>query len=261
MTHVRLAADEISSGEKRRSFDIVRLTYPLSLLELCYQMVNKMKKLPPIDWKFSSEPVLYESAITFMEERVGLIAKGEASECVWLLEHPPLYTAGTSANDEDLLSPDRFPVYKTGRGGEYTYHGPGQRVVYVMLDLNQRRRDVRWFVRELEAWVIDVCAQFNIQAERREGRFGLWVPRPSLGPGREDKIAAIGIRLKKWVSFHGISINLNPDLSHYSGIVPCGISDQGVTSFEDLGQLVSMPELDAALKLSFERHFGSTIRV
>ena len=215
----------------------------------------------PVEWHIDDTPVPYPDALAFMKDYIQKVQAGEAAERVWLLEHPPLYTAGTSAKKEDLTDPDYLPVFDAGRGGQYTYHGPGQRVVYFMLDLRERGRDVRAFVRAMESLVIDTLAQFNIEGYQVDGRVGVWVKRPEKGFGKEDKIAAIGVRVSRWTSFHGISINLNPDLSHYSGIVPCGISDQGVTSFEDLGQLVSMPELDAALKLSFERHFGSTIRV
>ena len=215
----------------------------------------------PVEWHIDDTPVPYPDALAFMKDYIQKVQAGEAAERVWLLEHPPLYTAGTSAKKEDLTDPDYLPVFDAGRGGQYTYHGPGQRVVYFMLDLRERGRDVRAFVRAMESLVIDTLFQFNIEGYQVDGRVGVWVKRPEKGFGKEDKIAAIGVRVSRWVSFHGISINLNPDLSHYSGIVPCGISDQGVTSFEDLGQLVSMPELDAALKLSFERHFGSTIRV
>jgi lipoyl(octanoyl) transferase len=177
---------------------------------------------------------------------------------VWLLEHPPLYTGGTSAQPEDLINA-RFPVYPAGRGGQYTYHGPGQRVAYVMLDLTQRGRDIRCLVKGLEQWVIDTLAAHNITGERREGRIGVWVQRPDKGFGREDKIAAIGVRVRKWVTFHGISLNVDPDLGHYDGIVPCGITDQGVTSFEDLGQLVSMSEVDSVMRSTFETIFGTTL--
>jgi lipoyl(octanoyl) transferase len=194
-----------------------------------------------------------------MKARAAAIAAGEADELVWLLEHPPLYTAGTSARPGDLLAPDRFPVYATGRGGRYTYHGPGQRVVYFMLDLRERGRDVRCFVQGLEGLVIDALQSFNIRAESRDGdRIGVWVPRPEKGVGREDKIAAIGVRVSRWVSYHGIALNVSPDLGHFGGIVPCGISDQGVTSIEDLGQIVSMAEVDGALRKSFEGRFGPT---
>ena len=212
----------------------------------------------PAEWIISAEPVPYPLALDRMGSRAAAIAAGQAPEAVWLLEHPPLYTAGTSAVPTDLLS-DRFPVYDAGRGGQYTYHGPGQRVAYVMLDLTQRGRDIRCLVKGLEAWVIDTLAAHNITGERRDGRIGVWVKRPDKGVLREDKIAAIGVRVSKWVTFHGISLNVMPDLSHYDGIVPCGITDQGVTSFEDLGQLVSMPEVDSVLRLAFERHFGPTI--
>ncbi|MGI9406415.1 MAG: lipoyl(octanoyl) transferase LipB [Hyphomicrobiaceae bacterium] len=205
---------------------------------------------PPIEWKITDEPVAYADALAFMEDRVTAIAEGSAGECIWLLEHPPLYTAGTSADAADLVDPDRFPVHRTGRGGQYTYHGPGQRVAYVMLDLNRRGRDVRAFVRFLEAWLIETLAQFNVRGERRDDRVGVWVRRPDLG--REDKIAAIGIRLRRWVSFHGISLNVDPDLDHFSGIVPCGVREHGVTSLVDLGIPVSMAEVDMVLRSTFE---------
>ncbi len=212
----------------------------------------------PVQWIISADPVPYPLALETMRARAAAIAAGQAPEAIWLLEHPPLYTAGTSAVAEDLLS-DRFPVYDAGRGGQYTYHGPGQRVAYVMLDLTQRGRDIRCLVKGLEGWVIDTLAAHNITGERREGRIGVWVQRPDKGPLKEDKIAAIGVRVSKWVTFHGISLNVMPDLSHYDGIVPCGITDQGVTSFEDLGQLVSMPEVDSVLRRAFENHFGPTV--
>jgi lipoyl(octanoyl) transferase len=193
-----------------------------------------------------------------MEAHAGRIAGGEAPEMVWLLEHPPLYTAGTSAKTGDLVEPDRFPVHATGRGGQYTYHGPGQRVAYVMLDLNRRRPDLRAYVSALEAWIIATLDAFNVRGERREDRVGVWVRRPDKGEGVEDKIAAIGIRVRRWVSFHGISLNVEPDLSHFSGIVPCGISGHGVTSLVDLGQIVTLPELDMALRAAFEEIFGET---
>jgi lipoyl(octanoyl) transferase len=212
----------------------------------------------PAEWRIEEGLVPYPVALETMKARAAAIAAGEAGELVWLVEHPPLYTAGTSANAGDLLAPDRFPVFDAGRGGQYTYHGPGQRVVYFMLDLRERGRDVRCFVQGLEGLIIDTLAAFNIEGERRDGRIGVWVRRPDKGVGREDKIAAIGVRVSRWVSFHGISLNVAPELSHFDGIVPCGISDQGVTSFEDLGQLVSMPEVDSALKVAFERRFGPT---
>jgi lipoyl(octanoyl) transferase len=196
-----------------------------------------------------------------MEARVAAIADGAATEAIWLLEHPPLYTAGTSARPVDLTDPARFPVHTVGRGGQYTYHGPGQRVVYVMLDLNRRGRDVRRFVCALEDWVIRTLAEFNVRGERRAGRVGVWVARPEKpalldGGTREDKIAAIGVKLRRWVSFHGLSINVEPDLSHFDGIVPCGIRDHGVTSMVDLGLPVTMADVDAALKTTFPRVFG-----
>jgi len=203
-----------------------------------------------IEWRISEAPVDYPSAIGFMEERVAAIRGGTAPETVWLLEHPPIYTAGTSAKDEDLLAPDRFPVHRTGRGGQFTYHGPGQRIAYAMLDLKRRGGDVRAFVHALEEWVIASLAHFNVRGERKPGRIGIWVDR---GGGREDKIAAIGVRVRHWVSYHGIAINLEPDLSHFDGIVPCGIAAEnyGVTSLVDLGIPVTMVELDGAIKLAF----------
>jgi lipoyl(octanoyl) transferase len=211
----------------------------------------------PVQWIISEGLVPYPTALQSMRNRAAAIAAGEAEEAVWLLEHPPLYTAGTSAVAADLLS-DQFPVYNAGRGGQYTYHGPGQRVAYVMLDLTKRGRDIRCLVQGLESWVIDTVAAHNIAGERRDGRIGVWVQRPEKGPLKEDKIAAIGVRVSKWVTFHGISLNVMPDLRHYAGIVPCGITDQGVTSLEDLGHLVSMPEVDSSLRVAFERHFGPT---
>ena len=208
-----------------------------------------------VEWRISDEPVDYAEAVAAMEERVARIRDGEAAECVWLLDHPPLYTAGTSARDEDLLAPDRFPVYRSGRGGQFTYHGPGQRVAYVMLDLKRRGPDVRRYVHDLEDWVIRTLGRFNVKGERRPDRIGIWVDR---GGGREDKIAAIGVRVRRWVTYHGVAINLEPDLSHFDGIVPCGIAsaNYGVTSLVDLGLPVAGPELDAALKASFEEVFG-----
>ncbi len=192
-----------------------------------------------------------------MEREAGAIARGAAPERVWLLEHPPLYTAGTSAKSTDLLEPDRFPVFQTGRGGQYTYHGPGQRVAYVMLDLTRRGQDVRAFVAGLEQWLIATLASFNINGERREDRVGVWVRRGD----REDKIAAIGIRVRRWVTFHGISLNVDPDLSHYDGIVPCGVSGHGITSLADLGLSVTMTDVDIALKYSFSTIFGAITKV
>lgn len=208
-------------------------------------MTEAEKKPRPLEWKFTQGLTPYDEAMTVMEQRVADIHNGTASELVWFLEHPPLYTAGTSANPKDLVAPDRFPVYDAGRGGQYTYHGPGQRVVYVMLDLTKRGRDVRKYVFQLEQWIIDSLAEFNVTAERRDGRIGVWVTRDD---GREEKIAAIGVRVRKWISFHGICINVAPDLEHYSGIVPCGISEHGVTSLVDLGRSVTMSDVDAVLK-------------
>ena len=201
----------------------------------------------------------YPDAVAAMEARAAAIAEDTAGELVWLLEHPPLYTAGVSAKPADLLDPERFPVFASARGGQYTYHGPGQRVAYVMLDLRRRGRDVGAFVRSLETWIIGALAQFNVDGQMRPGRVGVWVERRTPGlPPREDKIAAIGVKLRRWVSFHGISLNVEPDLTHFSGIVPCGITAHGVTSLVDLGLPVSMDEADAALKTSFETVFGET---
>ena len=214
---------------------------------------------PPVEWRVSDDLVAYETALAVMDARVAAIAAGEAPELAWLLEHPPLYTAGTSAQDHELIDA-RFPVHKAGRGGQFTYHGPGQRVAYVMLDLNRRRPDVRAFVATLEEWLIRTLWRFNVRGERRADRIGVWVRRPEKGEGREDKIAAIGIRLRRWVSLHGIALNVAPELSHFSGIVPCGVSDQryGVTSLADLGLNVSMAEVDMALRAEFETLFGPT---
>jgi lipoyl(octanoyl) transferase len=215
-----------------------------------------------VEWIISDGLTDFRTAEAWMEDRATQIAAGTADECIWLVEHPALYTAGTSAKIDDLTDPDRFPVYDTRRGGQYTYHGPGQRVVYVMLDVGKRGRDVRRFVQELEAWVIATLDSFNVTGEIREGRVGVWVERPDKplmpnGNTAEDKIAAIGIRLRKWVSFHGISINVDPDLSHFDGIVPCGISGHGVTSLVDLGLPVTMDTLDVALRAAFETVFGT----
>lgn len=214
----------------------------------------------PVEWLISDAPVPYPDAQSFMEDRVKRIADGTAAECIWLLEHPPLYTAGTSANPQDLIAPDKFDVFETGRGGEYTYHGPGQRIAYVMLDLKRRSQDIRLFVATLEDWIINTLEAHNIKGERREDRVGVWVERPDKGQGVEDKIAAIGIRLRKWVTFHGISLNIEPDLTHYSGIVPCGIAQHGVTSFVDLGYPITTPEVDMTLREEFEKLFGPTYR-
>jgi len=213
----------------------------------------------PVEWRIAEGLTPYEAAVAFMEARAQAIAEGEAPELVWLVEHPPLYTAGTSAQDGDLVEA-RFPVHRTGRGGQFTYHGPGQRVAYVMLDLKRRNPDVRAFVAALEDWITATLAAFNIRGERREDRVGVWVARPDKGAGAEDKIAAIGIRLRRWVTFHGISLNVEPELDHFAGIVPCGISAAryGVTSLVDLGLPVTMPEADIALRSAFEEIFGPT---
>jgi len=210
----------------------------------------------PVEWAVSDGYVDYAAAEAFMEARVAAIAAGEASEMVWLLEPPPLYTAGVSAKDEDLLDAGRFPVHRTGRGGQFTYHGPGQRVCYVMLDMNRRGRDVRCFVRGLELWLIGALSDFGVIADVRPGRVGVWVERKGPGWSREDKIAAIGVKVRKWVSFHGISLNVEPDLDHFGGIVPCGIQEHGVTSLVDLGVLATLDEADAALRRSFVSLFG-----
>ena len=211
----------------------------------------------PAAWRIEPAPITYESALAFMEARAAAIASGDEDELIWLIEHPALYTAGTSARPEHLVEP-RFPVFAAGRGGQFTYHGPGQRVAYVMLDLKRHDGDVRRFVADLEEWLIRTVAAFNIRGERREKRIGVWVRRPDKGDGCEDKIAAIGIRVKRWVSLHGISLNVDPDLGHFGGIVPCGVDEQrfGVTSFADLGHVVSMPEVDMALRGAFEWVFG-----
>jgi len=226
----------------------------------------------PAEWAVSEGYVAYDAAVAVMEARAAAIAAGEAGELVWLLEHPPLYTAGVSSKEGDLLDAARFPVHRSGRGGQFTYHGPGQRVVYVMLDLNQRGKDVRTFVRGLEQWIIGALGEFGVPADVRDGRVGVWVERK--GPGwsrpplvgsadtppedgrREDKIAAIGVKVRKWVSFHGISLNVEPDLDHFTGIVPCGIAEHGVTSLVDLGVPATMDEADEALRVSFGRVFG-----
>lgn len=215
----------------------------------------------PVEWLVAEGLTGYEQAVAFMEERAAAIADGRARELVWLVEHPPLYTAGTSAQDEDLVDPDRFPVHRTGRGGQFTYHGPGQRVAYVMLDLKRRQPDLRRYVAALEAWLIATLDGFNIRGERREDRVGVWVRRPEKGESTEDKIAAIGIRVRRWVSFHGISLNVEPDLSHFSGIVPCGVTEHGVTSLVDLGIPVTMPEVDSVMRSAFEEIFGPTLQV
>ena len=215
----------------------------------------------PVEWLISDRPVPYTEALAAMDARAAAIAAGEEPELVWLIEHPPLYTAGTSADRADVIDA-RFPVFEAGRGGQMTYHGPGQRVAYVMLDLKRREPDVRRFVATLEEWLIRTLAAFNVRGERREDRVGVWVKRPDKGVAHEDKIAAIGIRVRHWVTLHGVALNVEPDLSHFAGIVPCGVQEQryGVTSLADLGHLVSMPEVDMALCHAFEELFGPTAR-
>ncbi len=215
-----------------------------------------------VEWIRSDGLVPYPNAVDWMEARAAAIARGEAGEAIWLLEHPPLYTAGTSAKRDDLTDPDRFPVYESKRGGQYTYHGPGQRVAYVLLDVAARGHDVRRFVQQMEDWVIATLAEFNLRGEKRDGRVGVWVPRPDKPPlpdgsPREDKVAALGVRLTKWVSYHGLSINVEPDLSHFGGIVPCGITGHGVTSLVDLGLPVTMDDVDVALEKTFAEIFGA----
>lgn len=221
---------------------------------------------PPVEWLVAEGFTPYADSVAFMEARVAGIAEGRAAELIWLVEHPPLYTAGTSARPQDLID-SRFPVFESGRGGQFTYHGPGQRVAYAMLDLNRRRKDVRAFVAALEAWIVATLALLNIRGEVREDRVGVWVARQGKKPGKdgqaaEDKIAAIGVRMRRWVSFHGIALNVEPDLSHFSGIVPCGIKDEhlGVTSLVDLGLPLSMHDADVALRQAFEEVFGPTIK-
>lgn len=213
----------------------------------------------PVEWRISDQPVAYEAAVREMEARVAAIRAGTAPELVWLLEHPPLYTAGTSANPQDLVQPDRFPVFQTGRGGQYTYHGPGQRVAYVLLDLKKRgngQPDIRGYVCQLEEWIIRTLDAFGVKGERRDGRVGIWVTRQDRNePLREDKIAAVGVRVRHWVTYHGISLNVEPELDHFGGIVPCGISEHGVTSLIDLGHPVTMDEVDAYLKHVFQEVF------
>jgi lipoyl(octanoyl) transferase len=223
------------------------------------RLLTRAVDLPPTGWATSPGLVPYPAAVEAMEARAAAIAAGEAGELIWLLEHPPLYTSGVSSKPGDLLDPGRLPVFASGRGGQFTYHGPGQRVAYVMLDLTRRERDVRAFVAALEAWIIESLAVFNIEGQLRDGRVGVWVERKGVGWAREDKIAAIGVKLRRWVSFHGISLNVEPDLAHFSGIVPCGQTEHGVTSLVDLGLPVTMDEADAALRRSFETIFGPTV--
>jgi lipoyl(octanoyl) transferase len=227
----------------RQSLDLTTFARPPSATE--------------VEWLNSSHPVAYPEAVAAMEARVAAIAAHEAPELVWLLEHPPLYTSGTSGNPQDMLDP-RFPTFTTGRGGQLTYHGPGQRVAYVMLDLKRRRPDIRAYVAGLEEWIIRTLSAFHVRGERREDRVGVWVSRPDKGPGFEDKIAAIGVRLKHWVSLHGIAVNVAPDLTHFDAIVPCGVADPryGVTSLADLGRPVAMADVDSALRQAFEEVFG-----
>jgi lipoyl(octanoyl) transferase len=219
---------------------------------------DELRSGRPVAWTVSREPVGYLAAVGAMEARAEQIARGEADELVWLLEHSAIYTAGTSARPEDLLAADRFPVFPTGRGGKFTYHGPGQRVIYVMLDVKRRFGDVRVFVGALEHWIIEALARLDVAAEIRPGRVGIWVRQPGRGAGAEDKIAAIGLRLKRWVSLHGISLNVSPDLEHYAGIVPCGIADHGVTSLAELGRPTAMELVDNALRATFEARIGAT---
>jgi lipoyl(octanoyl) transferase len=215
------------------------------------------RRMSPVEWRVASMPVGYLEAVAAMEARVAAIAAGTEAEAVWLLEHPPLYTAGTSADASDLLNADRFPVHRTGRGGQYTYHGPGQRVAYVMLDLGRRGPDLRKYVRALEEWIIRSLAAFGVRGERRDGLVGVWVATPA----GYDKIAAIGIRVRRWVSFHGIAVNVDPDLDHFSGIVPCGVRGAGVTSLRALGVDAAMAEVDAVLRRAFEAEFGPTVKL
>jgi len=226
-----------------------------NLVTRAVPIAAKPRDIPSaVEWQISDEPVGYEAAVTEMERRVAAIRAGTAPELVWLLEHPPLYTAGTSARDTDLLEPGALPVHRTGRGGQYTYHGPGQRVAYVLLDLKRRAEDIRCFVAGLEEWMIRTLARFNVKGERRAGRVGIWIDE---GGGRESKIAAIGVRLRQWVTYHGVALNVDPDLAHYRGIVACGIREHGVTSLAAQGIAVGMAEVDAALKASFEPVFAA----
>jgi lipoyl(octanoyl) transferase len=235
----------------QHGFGKLNLDAPVSFLNA------KNRRPKPVEWKISDQPVAYPDALAQMEARAAAIADGSAGEQVWLLEHPPIYTAGTSAKDCDLLEA-RFPVYRTGRGGQFTYHGPDQRIGYAMLDLKMRTPDVRAYVRDLEQWLIETLAQFSVKGERREGRVGIWVQRApsSTENAREDKIAALGVRIKRWVTLHGVALNVEPDLTHFSGIVPCGVTAHGVTSLADLGIAVSMADVDVALKQSFKKVFG-----
>lgn len=231
--------------------------------ELGIATISDKGGIAPVEWRIDDAPVPYPAALAAMDERVAAIRAGRAPELVWLLEHPPLYTAGTSARPGDLVAADRFPVYQAGRGGQFTYHGPGQRVAYVMLDLARRGGDVRRFVCDLENWMIAALARFGVKGERRAGRVGIWVDRArEKGPGREDKIAAIGVRVRHWVTLHGVALNVDPDLGHFAGIVPCGIADPrlGVTSLADLGVYAQMAEVDDALRHAFAETFGARQR-
>jgi lipoyl(octanoyl) transferase len=221
-------------------------------------LLETLRRTLPVAWEVTAGLTPYPEAVARMESEAAAIAAGTAPERVWLIEHPPLYTAGTSADPGDLVAPDRFPVFRTGRGGQYTYHGPGQRVAYVMLDLSKRGSDVRAFVAGLEAWLIATLARLGVAGERREDRVGVWVRRDD---GREDKIAAIGIRVRRWVSYHGISLNVAPDLGHFAGIVPCGVREHGVTSLADLGKDARMAAADAALEAAFDQVFGPVLKV
>jgi lipoyl(octanoyl) transferase len=242
-----LTFEEVPARLPQHGFGKLNLDAPSS--------IQKVKS--QVEWKVSDRPVAYPEALAEMEARAAAIAEGRAGELIWLLEHPPIYTAGTSANDTDLIEA-RFPVYRTGRGGQFTYHGPGQRVAYAMLDLKQRKPDVRAYVRDLEQWLIETLAQFGVDGERREGRVGIWVSRgpTSTSNEREDKIAALGVRIKRWVTLHGVALNVAPDLSHFSGIIPCGMRGHGVTSLADLGIAATVADVDIALKQNFKKIFG-----
>lgn len=233
----------------------------VNIREELARSLPQIARREPVEWAISEAPVDYGDALAAMEARVAAIAEERAAECVWLLEHPPLYTAGTSARDDDLIEPNRFPVFRSGRGGQFTYHGPGQRVAYVMLDLGRREPDLRRFVTALEEWLILTLSAFKVRGVRYEDRVGVWVPRPGHGGAAEHKIAAIGIRVRRWVTFHGISLNVEPDLAHFAGIVPCGVRGAGVTSLVDLGIPVTMSEVDSALRGAFEQVFGETVAI
>ena len=254
--HDRPAPNQFEPRGPNCGIEVRDITKPRSPRKSMTTAPHDIPDLVPPEWKTSNKPVPYEEAVEFMERRVDGIYQGTERECVWLLEHPPILTAGTSARTEDVIDKDRFPVHTTGRGGQFTYHGPGQRIVYAMLDLRRRGQDVRAYVCALEELVIQTLATFNVTGQRRPGRVGIWIDR---GAGKEDKIAAIGVRMRRWVAFHGISINVEPDLTHFDTIVPCGISDPdyGVTSLVDLGLPVSLADLDVALMAAFEEVFAS----